>query len=55
MGPQLAQEALKIHYGVEAPRNIRGVTTAEEEKTLEKEGINLLKLPLPEGGDESAN
>ncbi|MCF6291562.1 MAG: DUF1178 family protein [Desulfobacterales bacterium] len=55
VGPRLATEALKIHYGVEKPRNIRGVTTAEEEKTLEKEGINLLKVPMPAGDDGSMN
>lgn len=55
VGPRLAAEALKIHYGVENPRNIRGVTTAEEEKTLEKEGINLLKVPMPAGDDGSMN
>ncbi len=47
VGPDLAKRALKMHYGVEEPKNIRGSTTKEEEKTLEKEGINLLKIPLP--------
>ena len=47
VGTELATESLKIHYGVSEPRNIRGVTTEQEEKKLEEEGINLLKIPIP--------
>ena len=47
VGADLAKESLKIHYGVSEPRNIRGVTTAAEEKELQKEGIELLKIPMP--------
>jgi len=47
VGTELATESLKIHYGVSEPRNIRGVTTAPEEKKLKEEGINLLKIPMP--------
>ncbi len=47
VGTDLAKESLKIHYGVSEPRNIRGVTTAAEEKELQKEGIELLKIPMP--------
>ena len=46
VGAKLAEESLKIHYGVEEPRNIRGVTTADQEKMLRDEGIELLQLPL---------
>ena len=46
VGLKLAEESLKIHYGVIEPRNIRGVATAEEEKMLSREGIELLKIPL---------
>lgn len=46
VGAKLAQESLKIHYGVEEARNIRGVVTAEEEKILEQEGIELIKVPI---------
>ena len=46
VGSRLAEESLKIHYGVVAPRNIRGVTTDEEEKMLSREGIELLKVPM---------
>ena len=47
VGCDFAKEALKIHYGVEEPRNIRGVSTQEEEKTLKEEGISFFKVPLP--------
>ena len=47
VGCDFAKEALKIHYGVTEPRNIRGVSTKEEEKTLKKEGIQFFKIPLP--------
>jgi hypothetical protein len=47
VGVDLAKESLKIHYGVSEPRNIRGVTTESEEKKLQEEGINLLKIPMP--------
>lgn len=46
VGTELAQESLKMHYGVKASRNIRGFATREEEKLLEKEGIELLKVPI---------
>jgi hypothetical protein len=47
VGTELAAESLKIHYGVAEPRNIRGITTEQEEKKLRDEGITLLKIPLP--------
>ncbi|MDJ0666607.1 MAG: DUF1178 family protein [Desulfobacterales bacterium] len=47
VGPDFAKEALKIHYGAEKPRNIRGVSTEQEEKTLREEGVDFVKLPVP--------
>ncbi len=47
VGTQFAAEALKIHYGVTEKRSIRGSATEAEEKTLEKEGVAFLKVPLP--------
>ena len=47
VGCNFAKEALKIHYGVTEPRNIRGISSVEEEKTLKKEGVEFFKLPLP--------
>lgn len=46
VGTKLPEKALKIHYGVEEARNIRGVATPEEEKVLNDEGIGLLKIPM---------
>jgi hypothetical protein len=48
VGPRFATEALKMAYGAAEPRNIRGVTSEEEEKTLVDEGIPFFKLPLPD-------
>ena len=47
VGANFAKEALKIHYGAAEPRNIRGVSTKEEEKMLEQEGIEFIKIPMP--------
>jgi len=47
VGCDFAKEALKIHYGAAEPRNIRGVSTQEEEKTLREEGVHFFKIPLP--------
>lgn len=47
VGSNFTREALKMHYGVSQPRNIRGVSTDQEEKLLEKEGIEYFKVPLP--------
>lgn len=46
VGCEFAKEALKIHYGVTESRNIRGVSTKEEEKILSKEGIQFFKIPV---------
>ena len=45
VGCDFAKEALKIHYGATEPRNIRGISTPEEEKTLKEEGIQFHKFP----------
>lgn len=47
VGSNFASEALKIRYGVAKPRNIRGVSSEEEEKILRKEGIKFMKIPMP--------
>jgi hypothetical protein len=47
VGCDFSKEALKMHYGVSEPRNIRGVSTPEEEKTLQKEGVSVFKFPMP--------
>ncbi len=45
VGCDFAKEALKMHYGVKKPRNIRGTSTKDEEKTLKEEGIQYFKIP----------
>jgi hypothetical protein len=47
VGSDFTKEALKMHYGVKPPRNIRGISSDEEEKTLKQEGIDFFKIPLP--------
>ncbi|MDY6789659.1 MAG: DUF1178 family protein [Thermodesulfobacteriota bacterium] len=54
VGCDFAKEALKIHYGAVEPRNIRGISTKEEEKTLEEEGIEFFKIPMPTTPDTDA-
>jgi hypothetical protein len=46
VGSDFANEALKIHYGVNEPRNIRGVSTSQEEDMLREEGVDFVKLPI---------
>ncbi|MBU1277465.1 MAG: DUF1178 family protein [Proteobacteria bacterium] len=57
VGPQFAKEALKIHYGASEARNIRGVSTTDEEKMLKDEGVEFFKVgppapPPADGGEE---
>jgi len=47
VGTNFSREALKMHYGVSEPRNIRGVSTQDEEKTLKDEGVQFFKFPVP--------
>jgi hypothetical protein len=54
VGSNFAKEALKIHYGVSEPRNIKGVSTEQEEETLKKEGIDFFKIPVPNTPDTDA-
>jgi hypothetical protein len=54
VGADFAKEALKIHYGAAEPRNIRGVSTKEEEKTLADEGVQFIKIPMPVSPDSDS-
>jgi hypothetical protein len=54
VGCEFAKEALKMHYGVTEPRNIRGVSTKEEEKILNKEGIQFFKVPVAVPADSES-
>ena len=55
VGTSFTREALKIHYGSLSPKNIRGTTTPEEDKLLDKEGIPVIKFSLPEKDKEELN
>jgi len=46
VGSNFAKEALKIHYGVTEARNIRGTSTQAEEKMLNDEGVEFMKVPV---------
>ena len=50
VGAAFPEEAKKMHYGEIAGRNIRGVASVAEMKSLQKEGIKV--LPLPEFADK---
>lgn len=55
VGSGFAKEALKMHYGATEHRNIRGTTTREEEKLLDKEGVPVMKVPVMKDGSEDLN
>ena len=54
VGADFTKEALKIHYGVTEPRNIRGVSTKNEEKMMKSEGIEFYKIPMPSSPDQDS-
>ena len=54
VGCDFTKEALKIHYGVTEPRNIRGTSTPDEEKVLKEEGIEFIKVPIPSNSESDA-
>jgi len=45
VGSGFTKQALKMHYGAEEFRNIKGTTTKEEDKILAKEGVPVFKVP----------
>jgi hypothetical protein len=47
VGDRFAEVALKIHFGEEEKRNIKGKTTLKEEENLREEGVQFLKIPDP--------
>ena len=46
VGNKFAEVALKIHYGDEEKRNIKGTSTPQEEENLKEEGVQFIKVPL---------
>ena len=55
VGSSFAKEALEMHYGAKDFKQIRGTTTQEEEKTLEKEGVPTFKIPAFKKDNEDLN
>lgn len=47
VGDKFAEVALKIHFGEEEKRNIRGTTTPQEDENLREEGVQFIKIPVP--------
>ncbi|MFA5323302.1 MAG: DUF1178 family protein [Smithella sp.] len=45
VGDKFAEIALKIHYGDEEKRNIKGTSTPQEEENLKEEGVQFIKIP----------
>lgn len=45
VGERFAEEARRIHYNEAPARNIRGVATPEDARSLVEEGIDVLPLP----------
>ena len=54
VGSRLCEESLKVRYGLAEERKMRGVVTPAEEELLDREGIKLLKIPLPFKPEEDA-
>ena len=46
VGNKFSEVALKMHYGEEEKRNIKGTTTSQEENNLKEEGVQFIKIPL---------
>ncbi len=45
VGGEFAEEARKIHYGEQDPRNIYGETSDEQAKELHEEGVTFNRIP----------
>ena len=55
VGHDFAKEALKMHYGVQEKKNIRGAATEDEEELLREEGVQFFKVPVPKDDDDKKN
>ena len=55
VGHDFTKEALKMHYGVQDKKNIRGVATEDEEALLRDEGVQFFKVPIPKDDDDKKN
>lgn len=55
VGAGFTKQALKMHYGAEAYRNIKGTTTKEEDKILAKEGVPVFRIPVVKNPKDDLN
>lgn len=46
VGDKFAEIALRIHYGDEEKRKIKGTSTPQEEENLKEEGVQFIKVPF---------
>lgn len=49
VGPAFVEEVRRMHYGEAEPRNIRGEASPAEAESLRDEGIEVLRMPIPDG------
>ncbi len=45
VGGEFAEEARKIHYGEQDPRNIYGETSDQQAEELHEEGVTFNRIP----------
>ena len=55
VGADFTKQALKMHYGAEEYRNIRGTTTKEEDKILSREGVPVFRVPVIKNPKDDLN
>ena len=48
VGDQFADQARAMHYGEAQPKAIRGQATPEQARELVDEGVDVMRLALPE-------
>ena len=49
VGPAFVEEVRRMHHGEIESRNIRGEASPAQAEALRDEGIEVLRLPIPEG------
>ncbi len=55
VGTGFSEQALKMHYGAQEYRNIRGTTTREEDKVLAREGVPVFRVPVAKKPKDDLN
>jgi len=55
VGSGFTKKALKMHYGAEEYKNIKGTTTKEDDKILAKEGVPVFRVPVSKKPKDDLN